>query len=464
MISVRAASYDQWRDIARHLLSAEVRPQEIVWSSEPGLFGTFTPSAKCAALTLPRSFVQSAEIVARNNDDSRWGLLYRIAWRILNENHNLMVIDVDDDIRRLAEMRKSVETDIYKMRAFVRFRRTVIDGGEQFIAWYAPDHDTLEANEKFFVDRFGGMRWAILTPRGSMSWDLEKVHKGPGVPRSEAPGPDELESVFRSYWSAIYNPARLNIPAMQAQMPVRRWKDLPEAQAIATLIRESRERVQTMAANQPSATSLFVPRTSELPMLAQAVRTCGACELCSRATQPVFGEGPATAGIVLVGEQPGDEEDRGGRPFIGPAGQVLDNALRAAGLDRNQLYVTNAVKAFRFVDSVERGKRRIHQTPKAIHISTCRPWLEAEIACVKPQAIVCLGATAAQSVLGRSVPIGQARRQTFSNGWAQTIQVTYHPSAILRAPVPAAQQQFMQALVEDLEAVKAAVSQLPRVS
>lgn len=445
MIAAAAENFAQWRDITRGLLQEGVRPDDVLWSTEPSLFESFDASPR-ASISLPRSFIETAQLVARHSDSSRWHLLYRLAWRIRYENHDLIQIETDDDVRSAMQMRKAVETDIYKMRAFVRFRRTETDGLETFVAWYAPDHDTLDANERFFTARFGGMRWAILTPRKSISWDLKKLHHGPGIPRSQAPSHDELEDIFRAYYSSIYNPARLNLDAMRAQMPVRRWHNLPETQVVPALVRESRANVQRMTLFEKPGASAFVPQNASLPVLRRAVASCRACELCSRATQPVFGEGPDHARLVLVGEQPGDEEDRCGRPFVGPAGQILNAALEEAGLDRSAVYVSNAVKAFRFE---ERGKRRIHATPKAVHISTCRPWLEAEMQAVQPAAIICLGATAAQAVLGRSVPIAQSRGEVFSNTFAPNISVTYHPSAVLRSPDPA-KDQMRQSLVQDL--------------
>jgi DNA polymerase len=157
---------------------------------------------------------------------------------------------------------------------------------------------------------------------------------------------------------------------------------------------------------------------------------------------------------MLVGEQPGDEEDRSGRPFVGPAGKVLDSALREAGLPREELYITNAVKAFRFE---ERGKRRIHQTPRSREINICRPWLNAEIAAGQPAAIVCLGATAAESLLGRKVKISQERGRLQPHHSAGQLCVTYHPSAVLRAIDAEPSQQFFEALASDLKLAKGAV-------
>jgi DNA polymerase len=166
-----------------------------------------------------------------------------------------------------------------------------------------------------------------------------------------------------------------------------------------------------------------------------------------RATQTVFGEGPATARLVLVGEQPGDAEDRKGRPFVGPAGRVLDRALAEAGLDRESVYVTNAVKHFSFE---ERGKLRIHKKPRASEVSACRPWLEAELEAIRPGVLVLLGATAAQAVFGPSFRVSQKRGQLLASALAPVVIATVHPSSILRAPDDTAREQAFRALVADL--------------
>ncbi|MDQ1472482.1 MAG: uracil-DNA glycosylase, partial [Bryobacterales bacterium] len=242
----RANNFDSWREAARLQLLRKTPPSALIWQSgedeQQFLFHAEPPpeTTPNGTVKLPRAFVDCARTVARHRDPNRWSLLYRIAWRIQNENPNLLQIEVDDDIHLFASMRKAVETDIYKMRAFVRFRRVVLDGSEQFVAWYCPDHHTLDANERFFADRFGGMRWAILTPEVSMIWDLTEVHYGPGVPRSEEPAEDEFEDLWRAYYCSIYNPARRNLNAMRAQLPVRRWENLPESRTIPELVRVSR--------------------------------------------------------------------------------------------------------------------------------------------------------------------------------------------------------------------------------
>jgi DNA polymerase len=187
-------------------------------------------------------------------------------------------------------------------------------------------------------------------------------------------------------------------------------------------------------------------------MLTTAARSCRACPLWRNATQTVFGEGSARAEVMLVGEQPGNEEDLSGHPFVGPAGRVLDEALAEAGIDRGRTYVTNVVKHFKWEP---RGKRRIHAKPKAGEIGACRPWLDAEIATVRPRVIVCLGATAAKSLLGASFRVSVDRGRFVESPLAGLVTATVHPSSILREPDSAARRQAMRAFVKDLKKVKA---------
>jgi uracil-DNA glycosylase family protein len=220
------------------------------------------------------------------------------------------------------------------------------------------------------------------------------------------------------------------VKAMTAEMPVRHWATLPEAQLIPGLLVSAGARVAEMAEKQKASAAPWTPRDGDLEALRAAAPECRGCELYARATQVVFGEGPPDAKVVMVGEQPGDEEDQRGRPFIGPAGRLLDKAMAEAGVDREQVYVTNAVKHFKWE---ERGKRRIHAKPSGLEISACRPWLEAELNVIRPELIVCLGATAAQALMGREFRIRSERGQFFPHSRAQELVATIHPSAILRA-------------------------------
>jgi uracil-DNA glycosylase len=201
----------------------------------------------------------------------------------------------------------------------------------------------------------------------------------------------------------------------------------------------------------PAGARRFVPETGGLQELQRAAQKCQGCELYRAATQAVLGEGPASARIALVGEQPGDREDLAGRPFVGPAGALLDRALADAGIERPDVYVTNAVKHFKFE---ERGKRRIHKKPSSAEIAACKPWLEAEFAIVQPRLIVCLGATAAHSVIGPHHRLLEERGRFFPYIGAEAVTATVHPSAILRSPDPAQRQLDYKAFVKDLIAVR----------
>ncbi len=192
----------------------------------------------------------------------------------------------------------------------------------------------------------------------------------------------------------------------------------------------------------------LIPDRPTLGTVSQAARDCKACDLHKRGTQTVFGEGPPRAQIMMVGEQPGDAEDVAGHPFVGPAGRLLDRALEEAGIDRDRVYVTNVVKHFKWEP---RGKRRIHAKPNAAEIAACRPWLETEIALVKPRILVCLGATAAQALLGRAFKVSQQRGRFVPSPLAPLVTATVHPSSILRAPDEEARRLEMQRFVADLK-------------
>ncbi|HEX5425531.1 MAG TPA: UdgX family uracil-DNA binding protein [Candidatus Acidoferrales bacterium] len=194
----------------------------------------------------------------------------------------------------------------------------------------------------------------------------------------------------------------------------------------------------------------FVPATTNLKKLQQASKGCKNCDLWERGTQTVFGEGQATSKVMFIGEQPGNDEDLRGRPFVGPAGRLLDKLLIEAGVDRTKVYVTNAVKHFKWEP---RGKRRIHKKPNSIEITACRPWLEAEIASIHPKVIVCLGATAAQALLGRDFRVTQHRGELLASPLAPHVMATVHPSSILRAPDEETRHEEMRRFVQDMRKI-----------
>jgi DNA polymerase len=203
----------------------------------------------------------------------------------------------------------------------------------------------------------------------------------------------------------------------------------------------------------------FVPPTTSVKALSAAAHACRGCDLYKSATQVVFGAGPKKARVMLVGEQPGDQEDRQGEPFVGPAGALLDKALADAGIPRGEIYLTNAVKHFKWEP---RGKRRIHKKPRISEIKACRPWLEAELRAVKPDVVVCLGATAAQAVLGSQFKLMQQRGEVLPSALADRVVATIHPSAVLRAPDSEGRREAFEMLVADLKVVSRLVRKSAR--
>ncbi|RRA49786.1 UdgX family uracil-DNA binding protein [Acidipila sp. EB88] len=436
-------SFSAWREEARLLLRQGIAPDQVeLVSTEQDHAMTFgfapapapDPALAIQKPSVPKAFFELAEIVCCHKDPDRWQLLYRVLWRVQHER-SLLLNELDEDVARMRRMDQQVRRDLHKMHAFLRFRMvsTPEDPEEHYISWYRPDHRILELAVPFFAERFAVMQWTILTDYASASWDPQSraVTWGPGVPRSEAPPEDELEGMWRSYYSSIFNPARLNTRAMKAEMPVRYWANLPELNILPQLLAGAESRVGVMMQQQSSlSANTYVPNDHTLPVLRDAIPRCEGCELYKPATQAVFGVGLAHAPIMLVGEQPGDMEDVEGKPFVGPAGKVLDQIIAELGFDRDTMYVTNAVKHFKFV---QRGKRRIHESPNLKEIGACRPWLLAELDAVQPQVVVCLGASAAKSLLGAKFALMKDRGKIVESPYAPRVVATIHPSAVLRA-------------------------------
>jgi len=223
---------------------------------------------------------------------------------------------------------------------------------------------------------------------------------------------------------------------------------------VQTLRRLAAEARDAAAVASPGGARPFVPATEDLEELSRAAKACRGCDLCRDATQTVFGQGPKSAKAALVGEQPGDQEDIQGAPFVGPAGAVLDRALTEAGLPRTEVWVTNAVKHFKFVRT---PKRRLHQTPNSAEIEACRPWLAQEIRILRPRVLVCLGASASKALLGPQFRITRDRGRFLQSSWAPKVLATYHPSAVLRAEDPVSEARIYGLIVEDLKLAAGAI-------
>ncbi len=450
--------FDGWRDAARALASAGVPADGVVWQvgdNVTDLFGDEAVQSPAAgAFNVPRPFVELAQSVIAHADPQRFGLLYKMLLRLRDEPR--MIGDhADPLLRRLEEMAKAVRRDIHKMRAFVRFREVETEEGPRFVAWFEPEHHIVRMNAGFFVRRFASMRWSILTPELSVHWDGETLTESPGADKADAPAGDPIEEVWKTYYSSIFNPARLKIGAMLREMPRKYWKNMPETALVPQLIAGAQAREAGMVA--ASRADIGGNSLVAWEALREEAASCTRCHLHKCATQTVFGEGLATSRLMLVGEQPGDQEDLAGRPFVGSAGQVLDKALAQAGVDRATAYVTNAVKHFKFE---QRGKRRIHSKPQGPEIDACRWWIEQERVLIRPPVTVALGATAARSLLGKVVTISGSRGRAITLVDGGECWVTIHPSYLLRLQDQAQAEDEYGRFVEDLRTANARVAAL----
>lgn len=451
-------SFEGWQAAARIALRRQQRPAALWWHCEPpGSVDTHcTTDANSASRALaspdspaaprvPRAFLQSARAAACHRAPDRWALLYRLLWRLTQGEPALLQDPGDADVLQLARYAKAVARDVHKMKAFVRFREVAEPGQAQprYVAWFEPSHLIVEYASGFFRRRFTAMRWSILTPDRCAHWEAEgSVWFSPGANRRAARGTDRFEAAWAVYYASIFNPARVKVAAMQSEMPQKYWKNLPEAALIGQLTRQADTRVAAMTSEVQADQALRCgprpfaahqgaepgPGQTGLAAIAQALQRCTRCPWACQGTQAVAGEGAEHARVMLVGEQPGDLEDLTGRPFVGPAGELLDQALSAAGLHRDQLFLTNAVKHFKFKS---RGRRRLHETPDAQDLFACSHWLEQEIAAVAPALVICLGGSAAQAVLGQPVRVQRDRGKIVPARGRQVL-LTVHPAHLLR--------------------------------
>ncbi len=463
--------FDGWRDAARGLAEAGVPASAICWEVEgedADLFGQGSaPPPPGPSFAVPREFISLAKAAICHSDPERFALLYALLLKI-RTNKRALEDRADPLVDRLEKLAKEVRRDAHKMHAFVRFREVEEpDGTVRFVAFFEPDHHIVRREAGFFVRRFTTMRWSILTPELSIHWDGETLREGPGATRAEAPQGDPVEETWKTYYASIFNPARVKVKAMLKEMPKKYWANMPETALVAPLlagaqareaamIERSRQEGTTMPKRIPTPDRIPAPGgganlAATWEALRADARACTRCDLHCHATQTVFGEGPLDAKIVFVGEQPGDQEDLAGRPFVGPAGEVFNAALEQAGIPRAETYVTNAVKHFKFV---LRGKRRIHQSPGASEIDACRWWVDQERELIRPPLTVALGATAARSLFGKVMAIGKNRGQPHllpdgAEGW-----ITVHPSFLLRLPDEQARTIERGRFIDDLKKIR----------
>lgn len=450
ILLARPDDIDGWRAAARSAALADIPADALVWEVEGeggdlfGGMGDPLPPPTRASFAVSKRFLDLADSVILHRDPERFALLYALLLR-LRDDPSAIEDEADPLRRRLEQLAKEVRRDIHKMRAFVRFRE--LDGA--YVAWFEPEHHIVRANAGFFMRRFSTMRWSILTPELSIHWDGESLREGPGATRADAPQGDPVEALWKGYYASIFNPARLKVGMMLKEMPRKYWANMPETALIPELVAGAQARETRMVERMAPRDMSGGNATKAWDALREEAVHCSRCDLCKFATQTVFGEGPVDADVMIVGEQPGDQEDLAGKPFVGPAGQMLDRALEEAGVDRARVYVTNAVKHFKFEP---RGKRRIHARPNAGEIKACRWWIDQERAIIAPQRIVLLGTTAVHSLTGKASSLTSVRGRTLDLPGGGQARATIHPSYLLRLPDRERVDEEYAAFVADLRA------------
>ncbi|WP_095589013.1 UdgX family uracil-DNA binding protein [Actibacterium ureilyticum] len=460
-------TFDAWRDAARRLLSHGVPPDGVLWQRDGAgggdLFAADAPPDTVGPqkVATTRTLLSTAQSVICHRDGQAPALLYQALHRHQSDRR-AMANPADPLTRKLMRLQKEIGRDIHKMHAFVRFRELPASGPRRrFGAWFEPDHAIVEIATPFFARRFADMDWTIATPQGVARFQDSTLDFHPPGPPPDLPD-DASEGLWQTYFAHIFNPARIHLKAMRSEMPLKYWKNMPETRLIPDMLAAAESRVAEMRAampSQPPARSarilnrLATPEPSQTPATMGAARAaaaqCRRCGLREAATQTVWGAGDAAAALMIVGEQPGDAEDLAGRPFVGPAGQVLDAAMTEAAT--GPCWRTNAVKHFKFKP---RGKRRIHQPPTQGEIDHCRWWLDLERDMIKPRVTVALGASAAYALTGNAAPLAPRRGGIEPARDGGPVVITWHPSYVLRLDDAAATTARTQ-MVADLRRAQA---------
>jgi DNA polymerase len=418
--------WDGWRQAARRLVLSGAEPADLTWSVG-GEMDALPDSA--GSFNVPRALVSLASIVIQAREAERFGLLYSLVWRA-HAGERLLEDATDPDLVLARRLALSVRADAHRMRTHIRFLALPEKETRRYLGWYEPMHFVLPANAQLLARRFPDRLLSIVTPDGAAHWDGSSLRFGSGLRHAAD------DATLRAWWdqhgTALIDQAvaGTSVPEAEALDEIPRPPDRP---ALGPVVIEAE-------------------RDPGLIKAARAALVCDHCPLYAPATQTVFGEGPAGARVMFVGEQPGDQEDVIGRPFVGPAGQMMDRAFEEAGIDRRTVYVTNAVKHFKFT---QRGRRRIHQTPEVPEIRACGFWLDTERTHVRPRLLVLMGASAARAVMGRAVTISRERGRPINLPDGQTAFVTVHPSYLLRLPDADAKAREYAAFVRDLRTVRA---------
>jgi DNA polymerase len=411
-----------WRAAARALVLAGIAPDAVRW--RVGGAGDALPAAE-GGFGLSRALVDVCALAIQAGDPDRFALLYRLVWRA-HAGERVLDLAADPDATAARSLALAVRAEAHRMRTHLRF--LPIPATEWHLGWYAPAHHVLEASAQLIARRFPHLRWSILTPTRGAHWDGAALSFGAGVP------PPADDAALVALWQHDGDTLRAQAEPGTAIPPAEALDEAPRPPDLRAL-------------------GPVVLNSTPDPALTEAsaeAAICRRCPLWEPATQAVFGEGPAGARLLFIGEQPGDQEDVIGRPFVGPAGQMLDRALEEAGIDRRTIYITNAVKHFKFI---RRGTRRIHERPDTDEMKACNFWLDVERVRIAPKLVVLMGATAARTVLGRTVTIGRERGRPFALSPTETGFVTVHPSFLLRLPDEESRAREYRAFVEDLRTV-----------
>jgi DNA polymerase len=441
VVLANETDWEGWRKAARSLVIAGVSPDDVRWAVDLNTHSNDEPTALPeqteGTFVVPRSLVSLASLAIQARDPVRFDLLYRLIWRA---NSGERIGDKGDDLelRRARNLALAVRAEAHRMRALVRFLPVQESAWTRYLGWYEPAHYVLEANAQIIARRFPDLVFSILTPDGGAHWDGSELRFSRGTDRRAVPDDGSLQAWWQSCHVALLGEARIGTA-------------VPEAEALDEAPRPP---------DRPPIGPVVLPVHSDAPLqeAMNEASSCRRCHLYGPATQMVFGEGPAHAKVVFIGEQPGDQEDVIGRPFVGPAGQLMDRAMEEAGIDRRVVYITNAVKHFKFEP---RGKRRLHKTPEAGEIQACRFWLDVELVRLRPRLVVVMGGTAARAVLGRAVTITRERGRPIELPSGQIAFVTVHPSFLLRLPDENARTREYRAFVADLGKIADLAARLP---
>jgi DNA polymerase len=426
---VSETDWEGWRKATRSLILAGVAPEDVRWSVSSDGEDRHPLSEGHGSFGVSRSLVALASLAIQARNASRFDLLYRLVWRT-NAGERVLLKTDDETVRQVQRLAFAVRAETHRMRTMLRYLPVPEKDRTRYLGWYEPAHYVLEANAQLIARQFSGLTFSILTPDGGAHWDNAELRFSTGVARRTVPDDEALLSWWRAHHERLLRHSRIGTA-------------IPEAEQLDEVPRPP---------DRAPVGPVVLPLRPDGPLheAMQEASDCRRCALYGPATQTVFGEGPAHASVLFVGEQPGDQEDVIGRPFVGPAGQIMDRAMEEAGIDRRTVYITNAVKHFKFEP---RGKRRIHKTPEAPEIQACRFWLDVELIRLRPKLVVAMGGTAARALLGRAVTVTRERGRPIALPDGQTAFVTVHPSFLLRVPDEDAKAREYRAFVADLRTV-----------